>query len=296
MSNVRHLNSLRMKTRHIVLAAASTATLMLVSCTSTQPLPSSDKQVPPPTSAAPAQPSNAPARPAQACQALADTARLRGALAIVMLGDEPSFQIAAESSSSLVSHSQSTSHQIAASKVLLLESTTRHTNLLLAKKGVVLKVKRATESIRLHSPELLAAAKAVTTAELMDKPPPQRIAATDAMEMLSERLGKSASELISSKGIDAESIFLLRKDTEVFQQLLAGMLEGNAELRLRPAKTPAARDSLAALRKKFAPVKEQVDVVLSNFADLVAAREAQAKALIDADALDRSLRPECLPQ
>ncbi len=213
-----------------------------------------------------------------------------------MLGDEPSFQIAAESSNSLASYSQSSSQQIEASKVVLLESTVRHTLRLLDKKEVVLKVRLATESIRHGSPELLAAAKLVTAAELMDKPPPQRIAATDALEMLSLRLGKSASDLVSKNGIDAEAIFLLRKDTEVFQQLLSGMLEGNVEFRLRAATTPAARESLAALRRKFQPVKEQVDVVLFELKDLVAAREAQAKALIDADALEKSLRPECPSQ
>lgn len=282
-----------MNSRYIVLVATSATALVLLGCESPQPRTLNEPQSSQKAEGASNQTSISPPAPSAVCKALQGTERLRRALSASMLGDEPSFQIAAESSRALKSLLQSSRPQLSPSQAVQLESALRNTGLHLEKKEVVLRVKSATESIRRSSPDLLGAAKAVTAAERMAKPPPQRISATDSLEMLSQRIGKSASDLVSPNGIDPESIFLLRKDTEVFQLLLAGLLEGNAEFRLQPAKTPPARESLEALRRKFLLVKEQVDVVLFNFKDLVAAREAQAMALIDSGALEKSLRPGC---
>lgn len=278
-----------MSSRYIVLVAISATALVLLGCARTSSEPQSSQMA----AGASSKTSISPPAPSTVCKALAVTEQLRGALSASMLGDEPSFQIAAESSNTLQSLLQSSRAQLSTSQAAQLESALRNTSRHLEEKEVVLRVKSATESIRRSSPELLAAAIAVTASERMAKPPPQRVAATDSLEMLSQRLGKSASVLVSQNGIDPESIFLLRKDTEIFQLLLTGLLEGNAEFRLQPAKTPPARESLAALRKIFLPVREQVDVVLLNLKELVAAREAQAMALIDSGAVEKSLRAEC---
>jgi twitching motility protein PilJ len=103
--------------------------------------------------------------------------------------------------------------------------------------------------------------------------------------MLTQRIGKSAAELITIEGISADAVFLLGKDTRSFQELLAAMIDGNAELRIKPVRTSNSRQRLAALEKDRTSMKEQVDAILHDLKNLVSAREAQGKLLVELAAL-----------
>jgi len=158
---------------------------------------------------------------------------------------------------------------------------------------IVLRARKALDDVRRGSFELLESAEKLFTAELVDSAPPARLAAVSQLAMLTQRLGRSAAELSTGEPLSPEAVFLLGKDTNAFNDLASGLLEGNAALRLRAAKPGATRQQLTELARQFAELRTQVQVVLSNLKPLVEVREARAIALADGAALERSLEEHC---
>lgn len=158
---------------------------------------------------------------------------------------------------------------------------------------IVLRTRKALDDIRRASHELLEPAEKLFTAELIDNAPPARLAAVSQLAMLTQRLGRSAAELSSGEQLSPEAVFLLGKDTNAISDLATGLLEGNAELRLRAAKPGATRQPLTELMRQFTALRTQLQVVLSNVKPLVEVREARAVALADSAALERNLDEHC---
>ena len=151
----------------------------------------------------------------------------------------------------------------------------------------------AIQAIRKHSSSLLQPAEEIALEELVGRAPAVLIAATTQLQVLTQRIGKSAGELVTAAGVSPEAAFLLRKDTENFRELALGMRDGSSGLRLERARTPAARDRITRLLEQFEATRLQVDVVFSNLRDLVAASETVKIMTSDLEALDQAMAPMC---
>ena len=60
--------------------------------------------------------------------------------------------------------------------------------------------------------------------------------------MLTQRIGKSANEFLSSEGVTAEAVFLLGKDLNTFREIGRGLAEGSSSCacRRRAMQRPAS--------------------------------------------------------
>lgn len=221
-----------------------------------------------------------PLQGTNACRVAATASAMRSALWPAMLGEEKAFGILMDERASLLRLTGTFSNRSP-----LLSSIQRDAEMFLAQKDVVLKAHQATRSLRKQSVTALEAAENVFIGELMDRAEANRLSAASSLAMLTQRLGKSAAEVITTDGIDPEAIFLLGKDTRSFEDLLAGMVNGSTQLRIGPAKTPKAKQRLAVLEKTRSSMKEQADAILSNLKNLVTAREAQASLIQELAAL-----------
>jgi len=178
----------------------------------------------------------------------------------------------------------------------VLPASTRiaaHTARIQQHQETVMQAHKALDDIRRKSLELLEPAEKAFTNELVDGSLPARVAAASQLVMLTQRLGRSAAELSGGEPLSPEAVFLFGKDTNSFADLTAGLLEGNAALRLRAAKPGAARQQLTELARQSGELRAQVQAVLSNLKALVEVREARAIALADSAALERSLDEQC---
>jgi twitching motility protein PilJ len=226
----------------------------------------------------------------QACRIAANAGTVLAAIPAAGMGDELAMRQMVDGVAAL-----QYSNTSFANPVPPRASIARNAELFASRKDLVLKVARATQLIRQQSVVVLEIAQDEFSAEIIDNAGAPRIAAASAMAMMSQRLGKSAAEFSGISGLSPEAAFLLAKDTRNFQELLDAMVDGKAELRIKPAQTPAAKQRLAALSKSFKPIKEQAEVVLSNLRALVEAREALARLQMDLSALARVALQACEP-
>jgi twitching motility protein PilJ len=228
-----------------------------------------------------------------ACRLSAVAGALQGTLGAAMLGDEASFRRAALLTNRLRSASMGLSDPQDQPLKTYLEATLVHADRFLALEDAVLRVDRATSVIRDLSPKLLHSVQELTSAQIASGASIPHIAASSSLEMLTQRLGKAAAELVSVKGIDPEAVFLLKRDAGVFQELTAALVNGRADLRLNPASTPNLKRPLNALRLQFVPVQEQVDTVLTKLKEIVEARETQARLTVDLEKLGDVMDDAC---
>lgn len=169
----------------------------------------------------------------------------------------------------------------------------RSAELLLAMRAAVLQSREALGSIRKDSADLLEAAEGVMTAELVASSGAARIAAANQLTMLTQRMAKSAGEVVATPGaIEPESVFLLGKDPKSFMLLATSLRDGNPNLRLKPADT-AAKARITQLLKRFEATRQASELVLSNLRELIGAKEAHEMLQLDAEAIERALLAMC---
>jgi twitching motility protein PilJ len=232
----------------------------------------------------------------QSCQIMAQAAEVRAALVPAMLGNEASFTAIAQGASFLSERPPASPSVATVLDAPHRKNIQRMADVLVQRKNAVLTVHRATKTIRQMSPPLQQAAEALLSAELVNSSAPTRITAATSLDMLSQRLGKSAAEFLTYEGADPEAVFLLGKDIKTYGELLAGLRDGNPQLRLKPSKEPEITRALAEVDRQYAGATEQVERVLALLKDLVTAREAQQQLLAELAALEKALTPACFPQ
>ena len=158
----------------------------------------------------------------------------------------------------------------------------------LGQQKVLIEVGAGLRAIARQSADQLDAAQTVAAAALRSGSPAEAQAASQ-LPMLTQRIGKSASEFLTVEGVSPDAVFLLGKDMTRFEELVRGLQDGSASLGLTPLREPAAREALTALLNSHRQNQTQARAVLENLQGVVAAREAQAAVLADSEPLRRAL-------
>ncbi|MEO8248156.1 MAG: methyl-accepting chemotaxis protein [Burkholderiales bacterium] len=176
------------------------------------------------------------------------------------------------------------------SKVVpLAERAERNAETILAQQGPLTKMSESLRSVNSGMAELLELADAVYSAKIQQQASAAELGAASQLQMLTQRIGKSANEFQSTEGVNPEAVFLLGKDLTAFKTLAEGLLSGNSELRLNSARDASAREALTALLKLFKESEIKARQVLADLPGLLSAREAQNAIVADSDALRTGL-------
>ena len=171
----------------------------------------------------------------------------------------------------------------------LVERAEKNAATVVDRQPVLTQVGQALKAINRQSAELLETAQAVATLKLQQGAAPAEIAAAGQLVMLTQRIGKSASEFQAVGGAGPEAVFHLGKDLDAFRDLARALLDGNSELRLSEARDTQVRERLAVLLRQFEPLRAQGSVVLSSLQRYTAAVEAQAAIAADSEPLRKGL-------
>ena len=158
-----------------------------------------------------------------------------------------------------------------------------------AQQKVLTQIGASLRQINRQSGDLLEIAESVAALKVQQNAPANEIAAAGQLVMLTQRIGKSSMELLTTDGVSADAVFLLGKDLTTFSDLAQGLLQGSGELRLPAARDSQIRQQLEALVKQFGQTRTQASAVLANMQGLVAARDAQTVIINDSEPLRRSL-------
>ncbi|HJV88124.1 MAG TPA: methyl-accepting chemotaxis protein [Noviherbaspirillum sp.] len=125
------------------------------------------------------------------------------------------------------------------------------------------------------SPVLLELTEQIATLKAQGGATPREISAAGQLVMLTQRLGRSANEFLTSEGVNPETAFLLGKDTNTFRDITEGFLNGSDVLRLSATKDQDTRDKLNELQSAFAEYQQSVASILGNLQNFIAAKQSE---------------------
>ncbi len=171
----------------------------------------------------------------------------------------------------------------------LVNSAEANAKIVLAQEKTLTQVGVALRAINRQSADLLETAETVSSLKLQGGASAAELSAVGQLVMLTQRIGKSANEFLTSDGVSAEAVFLLGKDLNSFREIAQGVVNGNAELRLPGTREPQVREKLQQLLAQYEQTRTEASVILSNLQGLVSVRDAQAAVVKDSEPLRRGL-------
>jgi twitching motility protein PilJ len=171
----------------------------------------------------------------------------------------------------------------------LVDRAEKNAGVVLGQQKTLTQVGQALRAINRQSADLLETAETVSSLKLQGGASAAELSAVGQLVMLTQRIGKSANEFITSEGVSAEAVFLLGKDLNSFREIAQGVIDGNAELRLPGTKDPQVREKLQQLLKQYEQTRTEASAILGNLQGLVSVREAQTAIVADSEPLRRGL-------
>ena len=171
----------------------------------------------------------------------------------------------------------------------LIDRAEKNAAVVLTQQKTLTQVGQALRAINRQSADLLETAETVSSLKLQSGASAAELSAVGQLVMLTQRIGKSANEFLTTEGVSAEAVFLLGKDLNSFREIAQGVVNGNPDLRLPGTKDPQVRERLQQLLKQYEQVRTDASAILGNLQGLVAAREAQTAIVTDSEPLRKGL-------
>jgi twitching motility protein PilJ len=171
----------------------------------------------------------------------------------------------------------------------LVDRAEKSAAIVLTQQKTLTQVGQALRAINRQSADLLETAETVSSLKLQQGASAAELSAVGQLVMLTQRIGKSANEFLTTEGVSAEAVFLLGKDLNSFKEIAQGVINGNADLRLPGTRDPQVRERLQQLLTQYEQVRADAGAILGNLQGLVAAREAQNSVITDSEPLRRGL-------
>ena len=104
----------------------------------------------------------------------------------------------------------------------LVERADKNAAVVLAQQKALTEVGQSLRAINKQSGELLDIAETVAALKLQQGASAAELAAIGQLVMLTQRIGKSASEFITLEGVNPEAVYLLGKDLKTFREQAEG--------------------------------------------------------------------------
>ena len=167
----------------------------------------------------------------------------------------------------------------------LVERAVRSAGVMVAQQKALTDVGTSLRAINRQSFDLLESAETILALKLQRDSNPAEVTALSQLVMLTQRIGKSANEFLTTEGVSPEAAFLLDKDLNTFSEISRALIDGSAQMSLPGVRDPVLRERLVALVKSFQETKSRGAVILANLPGLNAAREAQNSVIADSEPL-----------
>jgi twitching motility protein PilJ len=162
----------------------------------------------------------------------------------------------------------------------MVDRADKNAAVVLAQQKALTEVGQSLRAINKQSGELLDIAETVSALKLQQGASAADVAAIGQLVMLTQRIGKSASEFITLEGINPEAVYLLGRDLKTFREQAEAVNPGGAQ----------ARERMAALLKRHEATQARSNAIVANLKGLVAARDAQGVIVADSEPLRKGLQ------
>jgi twitching motility protein PilJ len=167
----------------------------------------------------------------------------------------------------------------------LVDRAEKNAAIVVGQQKTLTQVGLALRAINRQSADLLETAETVSALKLQSGASAAELSAVGQLVMLTQRIGKSANEFLTTEGVSAEAVFLLGKDLNSFREIAQGVVNGNPELRLPGTRDPEVKEKLTQLLAQYEQTRTEASAILGNLQGLVAAREAQTAIVADSEPL-----------
>ena len=107
----------------------------------------------------------------------------------------------------------------------LVEQAQKSSSTILAQQKILEQIGVALVSINRQSEDLLELTKTISSMKQQQGASPGDISAVGELSTLTQRIGKSTNEFLTSQGASPEAVFLLGKDLNAFKDIAQGLLE-----------------------------------------------------------------------
>lgn len=182
------------------------------------------------------------------------------------------------------------SYQSALGKVLpLVDLAAKNASTIMAQQKTLAQAGAALPLINRQTSQMGVIAQTVASLKLQQNSPAPDIAAAGQLVMLTQRIGKSANQFLTTQGVNQEAVILLGQDLKLFNEVGQGLLDGSADLRLTASRDALTREQLMALLKLGEEMRTPASTLLASRPGWVSAREAQASILADSEVLRSEL-------
>lgn len=172
----------------------------------------------------------------------------------------------------------------------VVQRVRRHAAQLVGERARVLQSQELLRTIDRHAADLLETADALGSLKLNAGGTPAELSAVGQLVMLTQRIPRSALELMRTSGSARDAaVLLLGKDMSVFRDLTQALASGHADLRLPPPRDAAQRERLSTLLQQVEALRAPVSALLSNLQALAGAQAAAAAIQTEAEPLRASL-------
>jgi twitching motility protein PilJ len=172
----------------------------------------------------------------------------------------------------------------------LVDSAEKNANVVIGQQKVLTQVGQALRTINRQSADLLETAETIQSLKLQQNASASELSAIGQLVMLTQRIGKSANEFLTTEGVSPEAVFLLGKDLNSFREIAQGLLDGSQELRIPATRDAQTRERVTALLAQYDQTRTQAGAILGNLQGLVSAREAQAAIVGESEPLRKNLQ------
>ena len=169
--------------------------------------------------------------------------------------------------------------------VPLVDKAEKNAALVIGQQKTLTQVGQSLRAINRQSADLLETAETVSSLKLQSGASAAELSAVGQLVMLTQRIGKSANEFLTTEGVSAEAVFLLGKDLNSFREIAQGVINGNADLRLPGTRDPETKEKLTQLLAQYEQTRTEANAILGNLQGLVSAREAQTAIVADSETL-----------
>lgn len=171
----------------------------------------------------------------------------------------------------------------------LVERTKKNAETILAEQKILQEIGVALQRINRQSEDLLELTKTISSMKQQQSAPPADISAIGELSTLTQRIGKSSNEFLTTAGVSPEAVFLLGKDLNSFKEISQALLDGSVDLRLSATRDKPTREKLEELIQMFDNTRVEAGAILNNLQGLVASRSAQMAVIQDSEPLRQHL-------
>lgn len=145
------------------------------------------------------------------------------------------------------------------------------------------------KKLNAQTPTLLELTEQISAQKVQGAAPAREISAAGQLVMLTQRLGRSANEFLTSEGVNPETAFTLGKDSNTFRSIMEALLNGNESLRLSGTTDIETRRKLVELNTAFTEYQRSVSAILGNLRNFVAAKQAEQLIFSENERLKQKL-------